>query len=231
VFQIIANPDPTGLALDVRGEYIGLLFDARGDLYIGYSKGLDGPLTWKDPIASDFYPRDISLSVSLDGFAYIGFVSKTDLLLFTTADMSDGSQASELQKLSTDVQGYSSVGLSPDGDWVGVAFSDRYANPTVLLAERAALEFKFLERIADSRDCAYTSLTLGIKRMHLAYTSKKYGLRLAASQGGENWINYTVEEGPFAYVNTAADGNQRVHIGYYNPDERRVTYAAVPFNW
>jgi PKD repeat protein len=232
VFQVIEDKAPTGLALDVRGQYIGLLFDARGDLYIGCSKGLDGPLAWKDPIASDLYPRDFSLAVSLDGLAYMSFVSKTDLLLFTTANLSDGSRDSDIQKLATEVRGYSSVALSPNGELVGVGFADRYANPMVLLAERAALEFKSAEHIADSRDCAYTSLTLGNKRMHLAYNSESKGLCLAASQDGKNWINYPLQDGLFAYVSMAAGFEGLVqHIGCYDKDRRQVMFVAVPFNW
>ena len=75
-------------------------------------------------------------------------------------------------------------------------------------------------------------MTLGVESIHLAYVSAKYGLRLAASETGKYWINYTVEEkAPFAYVSTAADGNRQVHIGYYDLEARRERYVAVPFNW
>jgi PKD repeat protein len=226
----IDGPDSTALALDVQGTYLGLLFDA-GDraLYLAYSPDLGNHTTYKG-LTEAFYPRDLSLS-AYGGRAYLSCVNGEDLLLFTTADLESGKLISELQRLAEGARGHSSTALSPDGKMVGVAFTDRYANPALLLAESENLVFDPVEKITDSGDCAYTALTLGIEKIRLAYTSEKYGLRLAASQVGKYWISYTVEEGPFAHVSMAADGHNQVHIGYYNLDERQERFAAVPFNW
>jgi hypothetical protein len=152
--------------------------------------------------------------------------------MLAIADLGSGELLKELLRLATDVRGYSSTAVDPGGKTVGVAFVDRYANPMVLLADRMELKFNPVERIADYGDCTHTALTLGEESIRLAFASTKYGLRLAASQVGKNWISYLVDEKyAFLYVSMAADGERRQHIGYYDLDNRREKFVTVPFNW
>jgi PKD repeat protein len=227
------NPDPTSLALDVRGGTLGLLFDARGrDLYLACTKDLGTPPGDKPPrIASYAYARDLSLT-AYGGIGYCSWVNRSDELMFVPADLGNGDLLKEVQRLATDVRGYSSTAVDPGGKTVGVAFIDRYANPMMLLADRVELKFNPVERIADYGDCGYIALTLGEESIRLAFASAKYGLRLAASQVGKNWISYPVDDKyAFLYVSMAADGERRQHIGYYDLDNRREKFVTVPFNW
>jgi PKD repeat protein len=225
------NPDPTGLALDVRGNTLGLLFDVGRDLHIACTKDISKPIETVKSVIPYAYARDLSLT-AYGGIGYFSWVNRSDELMFAPADLGSGDLLKEAQRLATDVRGYSSTAVDPGGKMVGVAFVDRYANPMVMLADRVELKFNPVERIADYGDCAYTSLEIGVESLRLAYTSEKYGLRLSASQVGKNWITYPVPpEGAFAYVSTALDDNLWVHIGYYDVKAGQQRFAVMPFNW
>jgi PKD repeat protein len=231
ILRVDKGPDPTGLSLDIHGDHIGLLFDAGGrDLWLAYSPDLGAHYNW-ERVADGTYPSDTSLT-AYGGKAYLSWVTSSDELMFVTANLNDGQRLTDIQRLATEIRGYSSTAISPDGKMVGVAFSNRYANPMVLLADSGELKFNPVEEFTDTRDCGYTSLTLGRESIRLAYASAKSGLRLAASETGKYWINYTVDEkSTFAFVSMAADGDLRQHIGYYDAENRQLKFAAVPFNW
>jgi len=231
VFRVDKGPDPTGLALDIQGDHLGLLFDAGGrSLWLAWSPDLGAHYDWFE-LDGSTYPRDMSVA-AYGGKAYLSWVNRDNELMFASADLENGKLISEIQRLATEIRGYSSTALDPSGKLVGVAFSNRYANPMVLLADSGELKFNPVEEFVDTRDCGYTSLTLGIESIRLAYASAKSGLRLAASETGKYWINYTVDEkAAFAYVSMAADGERRQHIGYYDLENRQLKFAAVPFNW